>query len=80
MKPEPLARTSFRSRIGSPAMKGARAIEPTICVVASGRSVRRMKLLLAVAAGQTCHCTSSGPTDWPSGMSPLATSTSTVGI
>ena len=30
MKPEPLALTSFCSRIGSPAMNGARAIEPTI--------------------------------------------------
>ena len=63
MKPEPSAFTSFGSRIGSPAMKGARAIEPTISVVASGRSLRRMKVLLAVAAGQVCHCMSSGLTD-----------------
>ena len=32
MKPEPSAFTSFCSRIGSPAMNGARAIEPTISV------------------------------------------------
>ena len=56
MKPEPSALTSFGSRIGSPAMKGERAIEPAIWVVASGRSLRRMKVLLAVAAGQVCHC------------------------
>ena len=55
MKPEPLALTSFGSRIGSPAMNGARAIEPAIWVVASGRSLRRIKLLLAVVAGQVCH-------------------------
>ena len=36
MKPEPLALTSFCSRIGSPAMNGARAIEPAISVVAFG--------------------------------------------
>jgi hypothetical protein len=35
MKPEPLALTSFGSRIGSPAMKGARAIEPAISLIAS---------------------------------------------
>ena len=34
---------SFGSRIGSPAMKGERAIEPVISLVASGRSLRRMK-------------------------------------
>ena len=55
MKPDPLALTSFGSRIGSPAINGARAIEPATCVVASGRSLRRMKLLVAVAAGQACH-------------------------
>ena len=71
MKPEPSAFTSFCSRIGSPAMNGARAIEPTIWVVASGRSLRRMKMLLAVAAGQVCHCISSGLTDWPRPMSDL---------
>ncbi len=80
MKPDPSALTSFCSRIGSPAMKGARAIEPATCVVASGRSLRRMKVLLAVAAGQVCHCRSSGLTDWPRPMSALATRTSTVGI
>ena len=78
MKPEPLALTSFCSRIGSPAIKGARAIEPAIWVVASGRSLRRMKVLLAVAAGQVCHCRSSGLTVWPRPMSDLATRTSTV--
>ena len=35
MKPEPLALTSFASRIGSPAMKGARAIEPIDALHAS---------------------------------------------
>ena len=78
MKPEPLALTSFGSRIGSPAMKGERAIEPAIWVVASGRSLRRMKVLLALAAGQVCHCMSSGVTVWPRPMSALATRTSTV--
>ena len=78
MKPDPSALTSFCSRIGSPAMNGARAIEPATWVVASGRSPRRMKLLLAVAAGQVCHCRSSGLTDWPRPMSDLATRTSTV--
>jgi hypothetical protein len=79
MKPDPSAFTSFCSRIGSPAMKGARAISPTIWVVASGCSLRRMKMLLAVAAGQVCHCRSSGLTDWPRPISDLATRTSTVG-
>jgi hypothetical protein len=51
MKPDPLAFTSFWSRIGSPAISGSRAIEPTSWVAASGRSGRRMKLLLAVAFG-----------------------------
>ena len=78
MKPDPLALTSFGSRIGSPAMKGARAIEPMTSLVASGRSLRRMKLLLAVAAGQVCHCRSSAVTDWPRPMSFFATRTSTV--
>jgi hypothetical protein len=68
MKPEPSALTSFNSRIGSPAINGERAIEPAICVVASGRSLRRMKLLLAVAAGQVCHCSSPAPTGCPSAM------------
>ena len=35
MKPEPSALTSFGSRIGSPAMKGARAIEPATFFMAS---------------------------------------------
>ena len=78
MKPLPSAFTSFWSRIGSPAIKGVRAIEPATCVVASGRSLRRIKLELAVAAGQVCHCRSSGLTVWPRLMSDLATSTSTV--
>ena len=51
MNPEPLALTSFCSRIGSPAMKGARAIEPTSWVIASGRSFLRMKLLLELEFG-----------------------------
>ena len=78
MKPEPLALTSFCSRIGSPAMKGERAIEPITPFMPSPLS-RRMKLLLAVAAGQVCHCRSSGFTVWPRPMSDLATRTSTVG-
>ncbi len=78
MKPEPLALTSFGSRIGSPAMKGERAIEPAISLVASARSVRRMKLLLAAPAGQLCHCRFSGLTVWPRPMSDFATRTSTV--
>src|SRR5699024_1062803 len=49
-----------------------------ICLVASGRLSRRMKLVLAVAAGQVCHCNLSAVTVWPSGMSALATRTSTV--
>ena len=79
MKPEPSALTSFCSRIGSPAMNGARAIEPVISRIASARWPRLMKLLLALAAGQVCHCRSSGLTDWPRPMSALATRTSTVG-
>ena len=51
MKPEPSALTSFWSRIGSPAMKGERAIEPVTWAVASGRSLRLMKLELAVVLG-----------------------------
>ena len=35
MKPEPLALTSLASRIGSPAIKGARAIEPATFFIAS---------------------------------------------
>ncbi len=80
MKPDPSALTSFCSRIGSPAMKGARAIQPATCVVASGRSPRRMKLLLVDEAGHVCHCRSSGLSEWPRPMSALATRTSTVGI
>ncbi|MBA7640734.1 hypothetical protein ES703_48405 [subsurface metagenome] len=79
MKPEPSAFTSFGSRIGSPAIKGARAIMPLIWLVASGRSERLMKLPLALAVGQVCHCRSSGLTVWPSPISFLATRTSTVG-
>ena len=60
MKPEPSALTSFCSRIGSPCINGTRAIEPAIWVWASGLLSRRMKALLAVADGQTCHCRSSG--------------------
>ena len=78
MKPEPSAFTSFCSRIGSPAMNGERAIEPVISLMASALLARLMKLLLAVAAGQVCHCRSSGLTDWPSPMSDLATRISTV--
>src|ERR1700712_1950289 len=55
MKPDPLALTSFGSRMGSPAINGDRAIDPTICLVASGRSVRLIKLLLVPDAGQDCH-------------------------
>ena len=80
MKPEPSAFTSFCSRIGSPAMNGARAIEPVISFIASALLARLMKLLLALAAGQVCHCRSSGLTDWPRPMSDLATRISTVGI
>ena len=78
MKPDPLALISFGSRIGSPAMNGERAIEPVISLVASGRSLRRMKVSLAVAAGQVCHSMSLGVTVWPRPMSALATRTSTV--
>ena len=78
MKPEPLALTSFCSRIGSPAMKGARAIEPAISLMASALLARLTRLLLA-DAGQVCHCRSSGLTGWPSPMSDFATRISTVG-
>src|SRR5882757_2266369 len=78
MKPDPLALTSFGSRIGSPARNGARAIEPETSLVASGRSLRRIKLLLAVAAGHVCHWIFSAETDWPRPMSDFATRTSTV--
>jgi hypothetical protein len=80
MKPDPSALTSFCSRIGSPAMNGARAIQPATCVVASGRSPRRIKVLLFDDAGHVCHCRSSGLSDWPRPMSALATRTSIVGI
>src|SRR6478735_7188780 len=79
MKPEPSAFTSFCSRIGSPAMNGERAMEPVISLMASALLARLMKLPLAVAAGQVCHCRSSGLTDWPRPISDLATRTSTVG-
>src|SRR3954452_13453184 len=51
MKPDPLALTSLGSRIGSPAMNGARAIEPAIWVVASGRWLRRVEVLLGGEGG-----------------------------
>jgi hypothetical protein len=44
-------------------MKGARAIMPTICLFASGRSLRLMKWLPALADGQLCQTRSSGFTD-----------------
>ena len=47
MKPEPLALTSFCSRIGSPAMKGERAIEPAISLMASALLARLTRLLPA---------------------------------
>ena len=78
MNPDPLALISFGSRIGSPAMNGERAIEPVISLVASGRSLRRMKELLAAAAGQVCHIMSLGVTVWPRPISALATRTSTI--
>src|SRR5258708_31304682 len=78
MKPEPLALTSVGWRIGSPAMNGARAIEPAISLVASGRSLGRIKLLLAVAAGQVWHCRASAVSVWPRPMSDFATRTSAV--
>ena len=78
MKPEPSALTSFCSRIGSPAMNGERAIEPVISLMASGLAGAADEIALAVAAGQVCHCRSSGLTDWPRPMSDLATRTSTV--
>src|SRR5258708_34599727 len=78
MKPEPLALTSLASRIGSPARNGARAIELATSLVASGRSLRRIKLLLAVAAGHVCHWRSSAVTGWPRPMADFATGTSTV--
>jgi hypothetical protein len=49
MKPEPLALTSFGSRIGSPAMNGARAIEPENlgrcirAIVAADKAVARSR-------------------------------------
>src|ERR1700721_962725 len=60
MKPDPLDLISLGSRIGSPAMNGERAIEPVISLVASGRSLRRMKELVAPAAGPRGHCLSLG--------------------
>ena len=78
MKPEPSALTSFCSRIGSPAMNGARAIMPVTSASPFDRSLRWMKLELVVAAGQLCHCRCSGFSDWPRLMSDLATRTSTV--
>ena len=67
MKPEPLAFTNLASRIGSPATKGARAIEPDSFSMALGRSLLRMKLPVAALAGQSCHCTSPGDTVLPIG-------------
>ena len=59
-------------------MNGARAIEPAMSLMASALRLL-MKLLLAVEAGQVCHCRSSGFTDWPRPMSDLATRISVVG-
>ena len=53
--PEPLIEMSFASRIGSPSTNGARAIEPASCIVALGRSVRRMKFAPVVDCGHACH-------------------------
>src|SRR6266849_107980 len=78
MKPEPLALTGFCSRIGAPVMNGALAIEPATSLARSGRSLRRIKLLLAVVAGQVCHWRLSGVTDWPRPMSDFAPRPSTV--
>ena len=60
MKPEPLAFTSLASRIGSPATKGTRAIEPERSSMACGRLFLRMKFPLDALAGHVCHCTSPG--------------------
>jgi hypothetical protein len=78
MKPEPSALTSFCSRMGSPVRKGVRASAPTNWFAASGRSLRRMKMLLA-ASGQVCQTRSPGLIAWPNPISAFATSTSTVG-
>ena len=60
MKPEPLARTSFcfADRLAGDERR-ARDASRRSASAAFGRSARRMKLLLDVAAGQCCHCTSS---------------------
>ena len=56
----------------------ARAIEPASCSMASGRSLLRMKLAPADAAGHICQRKSLGATVLPVPISLLATSTSTV--
>ena len=55
MKPEPLAFTSLASRIGSPATKGTRAIQPERSSMAAGREFLRMKFPVAALAGHDCH-------------------------
>src|SRR5712692_149619 len=44
----------------------------------SSDPLRRIKLLLAVAAGHVCHCRASAVTVWPRPMSDFAMRTSTV--
>jgi hypothetical protein len=71
---------SLSSRIGSPLANGVRAIDPTSCSMPFGRCFLRMKLGDAVAvAGQACQRKVCTETAWPMPMSPLATSTSSVG-
>ena len=55
MKPEPLARMTLASRIGSPLMNGVRTIAPVKSSIALGLSDLRMKLGPAAAVGHTCH-------------------------
>src|SRR5882757_9006553 len=62
--------------MGSPAESAERAIEPTSWLMASGRSLLRMKLGPAAAVGQVCQRKSGAATLFPSGMSDAAIRTS----
>jgi hypothetical protein len=75
MKPEPFARISFCSRIGSPAINGERAIALLNSSTALGRDFFWMRCALAESAGQACQPRSPGCTALPSAISFLATST-----
>ena len=78
MKPDPFALINLPSRIGSPAKNGERTIEPVSSSIAFARSVFLMKVGPAATSGHICQERSAALTAVPMGISPFATSTSTV--